>query len=70
MRGEQIPTFVWAKTDGDKTTEVVLDERQFEEYTALGYAQKLDSKKKPVPGPTQEEIAAQIAEAEAAAKKA
>lgn len=59
-----LPTFVWSKGEGKALQEVVADERQFEELEALGFAPKLDSKKKPVPGPTPEEIAAQL-EAEA-----
>lgn len=54
-----VPTFVWVK---DKQ-EVLADERQFAELEALGFAPKLDSKKQPVPGPTPEELEAQLAKA-------
>lgn len=59
------PTYIWTKDVDGKTIEVVGDERQAEELTALGFAQKLDGKKKPVLGPTADEIAEQIAKQDA-----
>lgn len=61
----RIPTYIWTKGEGKKVVEVVGDDRQAEELTALGFTQKLTEDGKPVPGPTPEEIAAQL-EAEAA----
>lgn len=62
-----MPTYIWTKDVDGKTIEVVGDERQAEELTALGFAQKLDGKKKPIPGPTADEIAAQLVAQEPAA---
>ena len=59
------PTYIWTKGEGDNVQEVVADERQAEELTVLGFAQKLDGKKKPVLGPTADEIAEQIAKQDA-----
>ena len=59
------PTYIWTKGEGDNVQEVVADERQFDDLTALGFTQKLDSKKKPVLGPTADEIAEQIAKQDA-----
>lgn len=59
------PTYIWTKGEGDNVQEVVADERQAEDLTALGFTQKLDSKKKPVLGPTADEIAKQIAKQDA-----
>lgn len=61
------PTYIWTKNVGGKTVEAIGDDRQADELTALGFAQKLDAKKKPVPGPTADEIAAQLAAQEPAA---
>lgn len=55
------PTYIWTKDVDGKTIEVVGDERQTDELTALGFVQKLDGKKKPISGPTDDEIAAQLA---------
>jgi hypothetical protein len=52
-----LPTFVWSK-EGE--SDVVADERQFDDLTSLGYAPKLNGKK-PVLGPTQSEIAQELA---------
>ena len=60
-----MPTCIWTKGEGDNVQEVVADERQAEELTVLGFAQKLDGKKKPVLGPTADEIAKQIAKQDA-----
>lgn len=57
----RIPTFIWTKGEGKKALEVVGDARQAEELTALGFAQKLTEDGKPVPGPTDEDVAAQLA---------
>ena len=54
-------TYIWTKGEGDNVQEVVADERQFDELTELGFSAKLDSKKKPVHGPTESEIASEIA---------
>ena len=60
-----MPTYIWTKGEGGNVQEVVADERQAEELTVLGFAQKLDGKKKPVLGPTADEIAKQIAKQDA-----
>ena len=62
-----MPTYIWTKDVDGKTVEVIGDERQADELTALGFAQKLDGKKKLVPGPIADEIAAQLAAQEPAA---
>lgn len=62
-----MPTYIWTKDVDGKTIEVVGDERQTDELTALGFMQKLDGKKKPISGPTADEIAAQLAAQEPAA---
>lgn len=61
------PTYIWTKDVDGKAIEVIGDERQADELTALGFAQKLDGKKKPVPGPTADKISAQLAAQEPAA---
>jgi len=62
-----MPTYIWTKDVDGKPVEVIGDERQADELTALGFVQKLDGKKKPVPGPTADEIAVQLAAQEDAA---
>ena len=57
----RLATFIWTKGEGKDAVDVVGDERQAEELTALGFTQKLDAKKKPIPGPTEEEVLAQLA---------
>lgn len=57
----RIATTIWTKGEGKDAVEIVGDERQVEELTSLGYTQKLGKDKKPVPGPTDEDVAAQLA---------
>lgn len=57
----RVPTYIWTKGEGKKAIEVVGDDRQAEELTALGFTQKLAEDGKPVHGPTDEEVEAQLA---------
>lgn len=57
----RLATFIWTKGEGKDAVDVVGDERQEEELTALGFTKKVDSKKKPIPGPTEEDVLAQLA---------